>query len=135
MAAVAVPSSTTPWVLLLVLAYLVFLTIRDESLEGGEQLLLEFSNSIEANPCKIPADCGPRFNGTTPFTDPETNMMVWRSRKKVWVKIDGSRQMPMIIYDRISPSQEDNSRWTAVDNGRRTHGINLSNTAIYSAKA
>ena len=121
MAALAVPSSTTPWGLLLALVYLVFLIIRDESLGGDEQLLLEFSNSIEADACKSLADYGPGFNGTTPSTDPNTNKMVWRCGNKV--------------YDRIHPSRQEDSRWTAVDNGRRTHGINLSNTAIYSAKA
>ena len=40
----------------------------------------------------------------------------------------------MIIYDRIYPSREDDSRWTAIDNGRRMQELDLSNAAIYSAK-
>ena len=134
MAPLAAPSSTTPWAFFIAVAYLIFLIVRDESLGGEEALLLEFSNTIEADACKSPLECGPRFKGTTPFTDPDSGRMVWRSGNKVWVKIDGNRQMPMIIYDRIYPSREDDSRWTAIDNGRRMQELDLSNAAIYSSK-
>ena len=134
MAPLAAPSSTTPWALFIAIAYLIFLMVRDGAIGVEESLLLEFSNNIEIDACKSPSECGPRFNGTTPFTDPDSGRMVWRSGNKVWVKIDRTRQIPMIIYDRIYPSREDDSRWTAIDNGRRMQELDLSNAAIYSAK-
>ena len=134
MAPLAAPSSTTPWDVFIAVAYFIFLVVRDETLGGEEALLLEFSNTIETNACKSPLECAPRFNGTTPFTDPDSGRMVWRSGNKVWVKIDGTRQIPMIMYDWIYPRREDDSRWTAIDNGRRMQELDLSNAAIYSAK-
>lgn len=59
---------------------------------------------------------------------------MWRPLNKVWVRIDAGHQIVMVIIERVYPSKDADSRWTAIDNARRLQEIDLSNTATYSRK-